>query len=625
MYGTQKPFFSGTPAMKIAVVTVVTILAFIANIAGLFLGLSVITPLLFYLPIVLAAYWFPRQGVLFSVSVGILEVFLVYLFNYPDIPQMTYAVTTASFYVLVAIAIIISSLSGNLREREARYRGIFDHSETGIILARNSDQGLLIEEVNQRGALILGSAPEELAGVQFTRFWRDDAVRDQFLEELRSRGSIYGRESAITRPDGREVPVLTGGSRLPGHMMVLTFTDISTRKMQELALNARNRQLGIMNRVIAEAASAPSADRILEHALGHVVDLYQCDFGGISCREDGAGARIVHQGDTALFSELSDSPGDHAKGWRDALARQVMYHFSLEADAAPQGAIAVAGMVVPIQSGEQTIGTLYLASRRSSKCTTEDKLLVESIANEIGAAVARLRLAEELRFANTQANLYLDILVHDINNANLASLWYGDLLMEMLQGESRTMAAKMIEGIQKSREIIRNLETIRKIQERPGELRAVDLDRVIRKEIQHFPDARISYPGCEAMVIADDLLGEVFSNLIGNSIKFGGGTAEVQIDVGGVEGGIVTVAVSDNGPGIPDELKEVIFRRFSQTERRGSGKGLGLYIVKTLVERYGGSVSVADRIRGRHDYGVVFSFTLKQSSMVEPDQVMQPG
>ena len=204
--------------------------------------------------------------------------------------------------------------------------------------------------------------------------------------------------------------------------------------------------------------------------------------------------------------------------------------------------------------------------------------------------------------------------MHDINNANLASLGYGELLTEMLSGKEKEMAVKMIEGVMKSREVIRNLDTIRHIQEKKAELKPVNLDNLIKSEIRHYPGARIQYEDSCCSILADDLLGEVMTNLIGNSVKFGGNGVEVHIKSEPMPDGLVRVSISDNGPGIPDALKSVIFNRFQTGKEKDSGKGLGLYITKTLVERYGGNIIVEDRIPGRYEEGTVISFTLKKAS-----------
>ena len=219
---------------------------------------------------------------------------------------------------------------------------------------------------------------------------------------------------------------------------------------------------------------------------------------------------------------------------------------------------------------------------------------------------------ERLAEANRQANLYLDILMHDINNASLASLWYGDLLHDMLSGEQRVVAGKLIDGIKKSREIIRNVETIRKLHGMRTELKPVDLEAVIKEEMHLYPDTSLEYDGIPARVWADELLGEVFSNLIDNSIKFGGPNVKITIALERTEPGKIRVIVSDTGPGIPDDLKRVVFGRFARFEPGEHSKGLGLYIVKALISRYGGDIEVSDRIAGDHAKGASFRITLRE-------------
>ncbi len=65
--------------------------------------------------------------------------------------------------------------------------------------------------------------------------------------------------------------------------------------------------------------------------------------------------------------------------------------------------------------------------------------------------------------------------------------------------------------------------------------------------------------------------------------------------------------------GIPDEVKGKLFTRFERGMARGRGEGLGLFIVRTLVERYGGKVWADDRVPGNPEEGAAFRFTLKKA------------
>ena len=77
--------------------------------------------------------------------------------------------------------------------------------------------------------------------------------------------------------------------------------------------------------------------------------------------------------------------------------------------------------------------------------------------------------------------------------------------------------------------------------------------------------------------------------------------------------GEVRVSVEDTGPGVPNGIKKRLFARFERGLGHGRGEGLGLFIVRTLVERYGGKVRVEDRVPGRPEEGAAFRFTLKKA------------
>jgi PAS domain S-box-containing protein len=111
-----------------------------------------------------------------------------------------------------------------------------------------------------------------------------------------------------------------------------------------------------------------------------------------------------------------------------------------------------------------------------------------------------------------------------------------------------------------------------------------------------------------ARVDADRFL-QVMANLLGNAIKFSPPGESVRVTVMRVDGK-VGVAVSDHGPGIPDEFRARIFQKFAQADssdsRAKGGTGLGLSIVKAIVERFGGEV----RYTSEAGAGTTFYFDL---------------
>jgi signal transduction histidine kinase len=99
----------------------------------------------------------------------------------------------------------------------------------------------------------------------------------------------------------------------------------------------------------------------------------------------------------------------------------------------------------------------------------------------------------------------------------------------------------------------------------------------------------------------------IFRNLIDNAIKYGHDEPRVEVSLKPGLNGRVVIQVSDNGHGIPLKLRRKIFGRFVrlglELERKKPGTGLGLYIVRTLVQRLRGKISVHDR---EHGSGAVF-------------------
>ncbi len=114
----------------------------------------------------------------------------------------------------------------------------------------------------------------------------------------------------------------------------------------------------------------------------------------------------------------------------------------------------------------------------------------------------------------------------------------------------------------------------------------------------------------------NDLLFDVFANLLNNAVKFDEHEI-VEIDVNidssasaSADGAYWQIEVEDHGHGISDEYKEVVFNRLEQAGESSQGSGLGLTIVKNVVESYGGTVRVEDRVRGDCKRGSKFIIDL---------------
>lgn len=115
------------------------------------------------------------------------------------------------------------------------------------------------------------------------------------------------------------------------------------------------------------------------------------------------------------------------------------------------------------------------------------------------------------------------------------------------------------------------------------------------------PASTLHYETQACQIVARRLVVEsVFRNLIDNAIKYGGDPPQVTIECQLTERGHVIIRISDNGEGVPPELRKRIFGLFfragSELTRRQKGTGLGLYIVYVLVRHLKGRIAVHDRV-----------------------------
>jgi PAS domain S-box-containing protein len=228
----------------------------------------------------------------------------------------------------------------------------------------------------------------------------------------------------------------------------------------------------------------------------------------------------------------------------------------------------------------------------------------------------RKRAEEELKTAKSQAELYLDLMGHDINNMHQIALGYLEMAKDMQADPAgNEFLDKPIEVLQRSARLIQNVRKLQKLQEGVFMTDTVEVRNMlasIQREFGAVPGKTIALNlNCSepCYVRANDLLHDVFANLVSNAIKHTGVRADISITLDRVRENshiYYRISVDDNGPGIPEDFKGIIFNRILKGTDNAKGMGLGLYLVKSLVDSYGGKVWVEDRVPGDHRQGAKF-------------------
>jgi signal transduction histidine kinase len=206
---------------------------------------------------------------------------------------------------------------------------------------------------------------------------------------------------------------------------------------------------------------------------------------------------------------------------------------------------------------------------------------------------------------------------HDINNMHQIMLGYLEIAEDMMSRDDarREFIEKPIDVLLRSVRLIKNVRKLQKVKEGVFQSREIDVCKVladVQREFGAVPHKTITpnLKGCDhCYVRANELLHDVFANLTGNTIKHTGDRADIAIDLNIVEENDrrhCRVVIEDDGPGIPDDFKNVIFNRMPKGTDKAKGMGIGLYLVKLLVDSYGGNVRVEDRVQGDHTKGARF-------------------
>ena len=146
-----------------------------------------------------------------------------------------------------------------------------------------------------------------------------------------------------------------------------------------------------------------------------------------------------------------------------------------------------------------------------------------------------------------------------------------------------------------------------------------DAVRAATDRLRHAsPDREVDWdPTADGIEVLADWkrVGQIFDNLLANADRFAPSGTPITVRVTSEEPGLVTVRVSDRGPGVPTDLREKIFERFFHADAadaaaQSGGTGLGLPIVKGLVEAHAGTVSVEEH---GAEPGATFRFTLPEA------------
>ncbi|WP_276250759.1 PAS domain-containing sensor histidine kinase [Haloarcula rara] len=248
-------------------------------------------------------------------------------------------------------------------------------------------------------------------------------------------------------------------------------------------------------------------------------------------------------------------------------------------------------------------GVFIVAAQTTDEFTDTDVTLAKLLA--ANATVALDQVTTESLLAQQRDNLELltRMMSHDIRNDLQVVGAIAEILGENVDGTQQEYVEKIRRNTAAAVELTTSAQELVEAMLRtetepcPVSLRE-SLEDQLTRVTETATDATITVDGeiPDVTVLADEMLGSVFRNVLKNAVQHNrepDPTVTVTVEA---DETVVRVKVADNGPGIPDDRKESIFGR-GERGMSSDGTGIGLYLVETLVDQYGGHVWVEDRER----------------------------
>ena len=267
------------------------------------------------------------------------------------------------------------------------------------------------------------------------------------------------------------------------------------------------------------------------------------------------------------------------------------------------------------------LGVIYLCDRGDAPFSADDESIAVQLAQMASIAIENTLFAEE-REANRIKDEFLSTLSHELRTPLNAIVGWTQLLqMEKPQGEMAHGLAVIDRNARAQTKLIEDLLDVSRIAS--GKLclnmRVVSIASVIEaaaEAVKPTADARgvelrvVKPPATLRLVGDPDRLQQVVWNLLSNAVKFTSAGGEVCVE-GSQLGGQAQIRVRDTGMGIEPSFVPYVFDRFRQADststRAHGGLGIGLAIVRHIVELHGGTVRAESRGEGE---GAAFTVTL---------------
>ena len=536
----------------------------------------------------------------------------------------------------------------SLHNLPVAHRTIIENMEDGVLVV---DLSGTIIDANSAAARLLGWPNEALAGERLITVLIDHPEVRQLYQELTAPGSDQRRDETLLGRDKVETFVelsVLDLSAIDGNTVgqVIVIRDITERKQAQVQAARRMAELTALRQIDQLISSTLEVQVVLENALDSALRMTGADAGFISLSEDKHQV-IVHTSDgyplPLVGKHLAAADGITGRVIRNQRPEFVV-NVRADPDYVADRMATRSQMVVPLVVHDRLVGLLTLEADDPQRFIEGGYEFVRLLAGHIAAAVDNARLytmtqnqlskLEELYVQVSELEkLKTDMIrlaSHDLRNPLGTMVICLDLMAseeDKLTPEHRRHLDLLIRLTHQIERLVNEILSSERYQQQ-GMQQDVDIQSLVCRVLVEHDDSlrdkllvlRTDLPAEPVLVLGDESqLREALANLMSNAIKYTPEGGQVRVSLKTVRD-VVVFNVADTGYGIPQEMQERLFQPFyraiSQKTQRIDGTGLGLSLVKSIIERHRGRV----HFHSVYGEGSTFGFDLPLVS-AEPSQV----
>ena len=442
---------------------------------------------------------------------------------------------------------------------------------------------------------------------------------------------LLGEHAGDLTPDKAQMPVIMGQYVAGSIHSALTVKEAEARAERET----------LVNRIAQRARGSLDPGEILRATVDELAKVLGVTRAVVATGDSEANLDVIYEWTAEGAPQMGLGPRDLPVSRLAARLGRTLFVTDVREDRrfsdpktasalAKVGVIAIAA--TPIRIGGRFAASLALVhTDRPREWTADDARLIDSVAHELRGAIAAAEAFEQQRAAvadlerlNRAKSDFVSIVSHEFRTPLTGIQGFSEMMQseDLTLDEMREYAGDINKDAHRLNRMITEMLDLDKMESGRMEIHreAVDLNALVGEATDRMRPNAPRHPLSLRLdpmvgeVSADrDKLTQVMANLLSNAVKYSPDGGEIVVSTR-VEGNTAHVVVRDHGMGIPKAALETIFERYGRVEslatRHIQGTGLGLPIVRQIVQLHGGAVWMESTV----GEGSVFHVTLPRGA-----------